>query len=314
VRSLGLVFAGTPGFAVPALQAIAGSRHRLLACYTQPDRPAGRGRKLAESPVKACARLLSLPIEQPASLRTPDAASRLAAYAPDLMVVVAYGLLLPQAVLDVPRLGCLNIHASLLPRWRGAAPIQRAIAAGDSETGISIMRMEAGLDTGPVLISSPMSIAPDDTGGSLHDRLAQEGARLILQALDLVASGKARYLPQDDARATHAAKIRTAEAVIDWSAPAPVIERLVRAFVPWPVARTSIGGEALLIWRARAVVATASATPGTVIAAGDRGLVVATGQGALCIDVAQLPGRKAVAARDLVNGRHLAAGAVLGAA
>ncbi len=297
---------------MPALEAIAGSPHRVVVCYTQPDRPAGRGRRLSESPVKARARALGLPIEQPSTLRTPDAASRLLAQAPDLMVVVAYGLLLPQAVLDVPRFGCLNIHASLLPRWRGAAPIQRAIAAGDTETGISIMRMEAGLDTGPVLFSRRMAIAPDDTGGSLHDRLAQQGAQMIVEAIDRVAAGAAQYLPQDESWATYAAKIRTSEAAIDWSSPAPVIERLVRAFVPWPVARTTLGAEPLFIWKSHVVAAEVEAMPGTVVEAGDRGPVVATGEGALCIDAGQLPGRRPVSGADLVNGRHLAAGMVLG--
>jgi len=312
VSSLRIVFAGTPDFAVPALDAIAASPHRLVACYTQPDRPAGRGRKLAESPVKARARSLALPIEQPVSLRTPDAAARLRTHEPDLMVVVAYGLLLPQAVLDVPRSGCLNIHASLLPRWRGAAPIQRAIAAGDAETGISIMRMEAGLDNGPVMLAVPVRISADDTGGSLHDRLAHEGARLILDALERIAQGTARFEAQDPARATYAPKITTAEAEIDWSSPAPVIERLVRAFVPWPVARTSVGGLPLHILRSHVVAAGSTAPPGTVVEAGERGVVVATGQDALAIDVARLSGRRPVTARDLVNGRCLAAGMVLG--
>ncbi|MFO1375427.1 MAG: methionyl-tRNA formyltransferase [Steroidobacteraceae bacterium] len=312
MSSLRIVFAGTPDFAVPALEAIAGSRHRVVACYTQPDRPAGRGRRLAESPVKACARALGLPVEQPSTLRTPEAAATLLAHAPDLVVVVAYGLLLPQVVLDVPRFGCLNIHASLLPRWRGAAPIQRAIAAGDAETGISIMRMEAGLDTGPVLFTRRMAITPEDTGGSLHDRLAREGAQMIVEAIDHVAGGTARYLPQDESRATYAAKIRTSEAVIDWSSSAPVIERLIRAFVPWPVARTVLDAGPLFIWKSHVIAAEVDAPPGTVVAAGDRGPVVATGEGALCIDTGQLPGRRPVSGSDLVNGRHLAAGMVLG--
>lgn len=310
---LRIVFAGTPDFAVPALDAIAASPHHLVACYTQPDRPAGRGRKLAESPVKVRARALALPIEQPSSLRTPDAADQVRAHEPDLMVVVAYGLLLPQAVLDVPRFGCLNIHASLLPRWRGAAPIQRAIAAGDTETGISIMRMEAGLDTGPVMLAVSMPISADDTGGSLHERLAHEGARLILDALERIAQGTARFEAQDPARATYASKITVAEAEIDWASPAPVIERQVRAFVPWPVARTSVGGLPLHILRSHVIAVDSPAPPGTVVEAGERGIVVATGQDALAIDVARLPGRRPVSARDLVNGRHLAAGTVLGA-
>ncbi len=309
---LRIVFAGTPDFAVPALDAIAGTPHRLVACYTQPDRPAGRGRRLTESPVKVRAQSLALPIDQPLSLRTPEAADRLRAHAPDLMVVVAYGLLLPQVVLDVPRFGCLNIHASLLPRWRGAAPIQRAIAAGDRETGVSIMRMEAGLDTGPLMLAVPVHISADDTGGSLHDRLAHAGARLIVAALEQIAQGTARFETQDSGLATYAPKITMAEADIDWSLPATVIERLVRAFVPWPVARTSVGGVPLQVLRAHVVAAASAAPAGTVVEAGEGGVVVATGEDALAIDVARLSGRRPVSARDLVNGRHLAAGMVLG--
>ena len=311
---LSIVFAGTPAFAVPAFQAVAASRHRLLAAYTQPDRRAGRGLRVEESPVKRAAVQAGLPVEQPSSFREPEAVRQLARYAPDVMVVVAYGLLLPQAVLDVPRLGCLNVHASLLPRWRGAAPIQRAILAGDTQTGITIMRLEAGLDTGPMLLRRPVPIDPGDTAGLLHDRLAAVGATLIVEALDLMASGAAQFEAQDDALATYARKIAKDEARIDWSRPAAEIERQVRAFDPWPVAETRLDGMQLRIWSAHVSDAAQdpSAVPGQVLAATADGIVVATGQAALVIDRLQLPGKRPVPAAGFVHGHRLA-GKVLGA-
>jgi methionyl-tRNA formyltransferase len=303
---LAIAFAGTPDFSVPALDAIAASRHRLVAVYTQPDRPAGRGLRIVESPVKQRARALDVPLEQPATLKSADAASRLAAHAPDVMVVVAYGLLLPQAILDVPPQGCLNIHASLLPRWRGAAPIQRALLAGDGETGVTIMRMEAGLDTGPMLVAERTPIAPDDTGGSLHDRLAAMGGRLIVEALDRVAAGTARLEPQDASLATYARKIDKSEALIDWNRPAAELARRVRAFNPWPVAETRLAGEQLRIWAAHEAAGTPhQAVAGTVMEAGATGITVMTGEGVLVLERVQLPGRKPVAARDLANSRDL---------
>ncbi len=298
---LGVVFAGTPEFAVPALEAIAASRHRLLAVYTQPDRRAGRGLKLEPAPVKRAALERGLPTEQPATLKDSEAAARLAAYAPDVMVVVAYGLLLPQAVLDVPRHGCLNIHASLLPRWRGAAPIQRAILAGDAVTGITIMRMEAGLDTGPMLRSEPVPIGPRDTAATLHDRLAAVGARLIVAALDDLAAGRAQFMPQDAAGATYARKLDKAEALIDWRLPAEDIERRVRAFDPWPVAETRLGGAQLRIWAARVTSAAPGPAPGTVIETGERGIVVMTGRDALAIERLQRAGKRPVSAQEFLR-------------
>ncbi|MCC7198003.1 MAG: methionyl-tRNA formyltransferase [Gammaproteobacteria bacterium] len=318
-RSLAIVFAGTPEFALPALDGIAASRHRLCAVYTQPDRPAGRGQKLAHGPVKRRALELGLPVEQPATLRTPEAVAQLAAYAPDVMVVVAYGLLLPQAALDVPRLACLNIHASLLPRWRGAAPIQRAIQAGDAETGVTIMRMEAGLDTGPMLFSRSVPIGQADTGGLLHDRLASMGGKLIVEALDAIAAGPVAFQPQPADGASYAKKIDKAEARIDWTQPAVVIDRLVRAFDPWPVAETRLAGEQLRIWGGRlaqpgdCAVAQGAAVPGTVLGVSPQagpgrpvGLCVATGAGVYVIERLQVPGRKPVDTRDFINGRDLA--------
>jgi methionyl-tRNA formyltransferase len=308
---LRVAFAGTPDFAVPALAAIAASRHPVVAVYTQPDRPAGRGLQRAESPVKQRARALGLPIEQPSTLKDPAAAARLAAFRPDVMVVVAYGLLLPQAILDVPRLGCLNIHASLLPRWRGAAPIQRALLAGDSETGVCLMRMEAGLDTGPVMARERVPIGPADTGGTLHDRLAELGGRMIVPGLDALAAGRATFEPQDSAGATYARKLDKAEARIQWERPAAEIERQIRAFDPWPVAETRLGGQQLRIWRARVEPASGGAAPGTVLAARADGIPVMTGRDALVIERLQLPGKRPVDARDFANARNLT-GAVLG--
>ena len=308
---LTVVFAGTPDFAVPAFEAIAASRHRIVAAYTQPDRPSGRGLKVESSPVKGAALACGIPVEQPATLKDPAAIERLASWRPDVMVVVAYGLLLPQAVLDVPRLGCLNIHASLLPRWRGAAPIQRALLAGDRETGITIMRLEAGLDTGPMLSRQALPIAPNETGGSLHDRLARLGGGLIVEALDRLQAGTAHFEPQDDAAATYARKLAKSEALVDWTQPAEALERQVRAFDPWPVAETRLDGQQLRIWRAHAAAAGASAAPGTVLSSGKDGIAVMTGRGALVLDRVQLPGKRAVTAPEFARAQDLT-GRVLG--
>jgi len=303
---LTVVFAGTPEFSVPAFEAIAASRHRLVAVYTQPDRRSGRGLKLEGSPVKQAAMARGLPIEQPATLKDSAAVARLAAYRPDVMVVVAYGLLLPQAVLDLPRLGCVNIHASLLPRWRGAAPIQRALLAGDARTGVSIMRMEAGLDTGPVMSSEAVPIGPGDTGGSLHDRLAGLGARMIVTALDSIEAGTAVFEPQEDAGATYARKLSKAEGRLDWTQPAELLARQVRAFDPWPVAETRMGDQQLRIWRAHTTQAVHSGPPGTIVSADESGIAVMTGEGELVIDRLQLPGKRAVGAAEFLRGHSLA--------
>jgi methionyl-tRNA formyltransferase len=312
---LRIVFAGTPEFAVPALEALHGAGHDIVAVYTQPDRPAGRGRGVTASVVKQRALALGLRVEQPVSLRTPEAQATLAAHAPDVMVVVAYGLLLPQAVLDIPRLGCLNIHGSLLPRWRGAAPVQRAVLAGDERTGISIMKMDAGLDTGPELLRREVPIGPRDTAGQLHDRLAPLGAEAIVEAVAGWATGTLRLRPQPGEGVTYAAKIRKEEARIDWSRSADEIDRLVRAFNPWPVAETTLDGEQVRIWAAAPENRGHSpindpnprmspVLPGTVLDVPDR-IVVATGDGALELLRVQLPGRKPVGARDILNARRL---------
>ena len=279
----------------------------MVAVYTQPDRPAGRGRQLQASPVKRLALDHGLPVLQPTSLKKdPDAVEVLRRFEADLMVVVAYGLLLPVTVLEAPRLGCVNVHASLLPRWRGAAPIARAILAGDSRTGVCIMRMEAGLDTGPVYLRRETPIAPDDTGATLHDRLAALGGEALIEALPGILDGSLHPEPQEDALATYAHKLSKDEAQIDWSAPASTIERMVRAFDPWPVAETRLDGETLRIWSAEAdPERTSEAPPGQVIGASRDGIEVATGQGVLRVTRLQPPGKRAMAAKDYLNARSM---------
>jgi methionyl-tRNA formyltransferase len=300
-----IVFAGTPEFSVPALDALHAAGHEIAAVYTQPDRPAGRGRTLTASPVKQRALELGLPVEQPASLKDAAAVARLNEHAPDLMVVVAYGLILPQAVLDVPRLGCLNIHASLLPRWRGAAPIQRAILAGDTLTGVTIMKMDAGLDTGPMLLERPVAIGADETAGHLHDRLSAVGAEAIVAAIDAWLAGRITPVAQPVEGATYAAKIRKEEAAIDWTQPAVAIARQVRAFNPWPVAETRWQGQQLRIWEARALEATSTVAPGEVVEAGSGRLAVATGAGRLLLERLQLAGRGVLTAAEFLNANKL---------
>jgi methionyl-tRNA formyltransferase len=245
---LRIIFAGTPDFSVPCLQALRDAGHEVVAVYTQPDRPAGRGRKLTPGPVKEAATALGLPLFQPTSLRDPAAIATLRELGADLMVVVAYGLLLPQAVLDIPRLGCVNVHASVLPRWRGAAPIQRAILAGDRESGVTIMRIEAGLDTGPMYLIRRLTLDPRETGGSLHDKLSLLGATALVEALPGIAAGSLVPKSQDDSQANYAHKLAKAEAEVDWSQPAVAIDRLIRAFDPWPVAQTQLDGASLRLW------------------------------------------------------------------
>ena len=304
---LRIVFAGTPAFSVPALDALAAAGHTIVAVYCQPDRPAGRGRTVEHGPVKRRALELGIPVEQPATLRDPDALARLAAHRPELMVVVAYGLILPQAVLDLPRLGCLNIHASLLPRWRGAAPIQRALLAGDARTGVVIMKMDAGLDTGPMLLVSETTIGPAETGGDLHDRLSHLGAEAVVEAVDGWAGGSLVPVPQPVDGVTYAAKIAKQEAVIDWTLPAAVIDRQVRAFNPWPVAETTWRGRQLRIWSGRPVDLPADGTaPGGVLVREHGRLVVATGAGAYEITRVQLAGRNALPAAEFLRAHDLA--------
>ncbi len=305
-----LVFAGTPEFAAVALEALIEAGHDIALVLSQPDRPAGRGMKLRMSPVKALALHHGLPVYQPDSLKTDEARRPLAEAAAEVMVVAAYGLLLPQAVLDLPRLGCVNIHASLLPRWRGAAPIQRAILAGDRETGISLMQMETGLDTGPILSLAALPIAPDDTAGSLHDKLAALGAREIVALLPRLAAGGVRAVPQDDGQAVYARKISKEEARIDWRAPALDIDRRVRAFNPFPGAWTGLAGEPLKLWRA--CPARGQGRPGEVLAASAEGITVACGEGALRVQELQKAGGKRLDAGAFLSGHALGPGDCLG--
>ncbi|MBB6340727.1 methionyl-tRNA formyltransferase [Pseudomonas fluvialis] len=297
-----IVFAGTPEFAAEHLKALLGTQHQVIAVYTQPDRPAGRGHKLMPSPVKQLAIEHGIPVYQPATLRAPEAQAELAALQPDLMVVVAYGLILPQVVLDTPRLGCINSHASLLPRWRGAAPIQRAVQAGDGESGVTVMQMEAGLDTGPMLLKVSTPIAPSDTGGSLHDRLAALGSQAVIQAVDALAAGTLKGEVQDDRLANYAHKLNKDEARLDWSRPADELERLVRAFNPWPICHSTLNGEPLKVLAA--TLGEGSGQPGQILAASKDGLTVACGEGALRLTRLQLPGGKPLNFSDLYNSRR----------
>ncbi|WP_018935941.1 methionyl-tRNA formyltransferase [Thioalkalivibrio sp. ALJ24] len=301
-----IVYAGTPDFAVPALRALIDAGYPPVAVYTQPDRPAGRGRKLRPGPVKQASTDAGIPVEQPESLRDPQTRARLAEWQPDLLVVAAYGLILPRAVLEIPHQGGLNIHASLLPRWRGAAPIHRAILAGDDETGVCLMQMAPGLDTGPVHACRRLPLGPRVTTGEVHDALARMGAELLVEHLPAIMSGESVPQPQDEARATYAAKLEKDEARLDWQAPTVELDRRVRAFDPWPVAWTRLpDGEVLRIHAARpldsAAAPASEAVPGTIVAAGSDGVDVATGDGLLRLERVQLPGRRPVSAADWAN-------------
>lgn len=299
-----IVFAGTPAFAVPSLRA-AHAHHEVMAVYTQPDRPAGRGRGLTPSPVKLEAIQRGIPVLQPLSLKKKSTQDALRELQPDVMIVVAYGLILPQAVLDIPQYGCWNVHASLLPRWRGAAPIQRAIEAGDEETGVCLMQMEAGLDTGPVLLAQSLDIGPEETGGQLHDRLADLGAQVLRDALGLLRAGvRLPPHPQPDEGVAYAHKLDKAEARLDWTQSAAVLARKVRAFNPWPIAEAQLAGERLRIHGAVAVDQAHDAAPGTLLSAGRQGLDVACGQGVLRLRVVQREGGKAITAADYLNARR----------
>ncbi|CAH0173191.1 Methionyl-tRNA formyltransferase [Pseudomonas sp. Bi70] len=310
-EALRIVFAGTPEFAAAHLKALLDTPHQIVAVYTQPDRPAGRGQKLMPSPVKQLAVENAIPVLQPPSLKDAAAQAELAALEPDLLVVVAYGLILPQAVLDIPRFGCINSHASLLPRWRGAAPIQRAVQAGDAESGVTVMQMEAGLDTGPMLLKVRTPITAEDTGGSLHDRLAELGPPAVIEAIAGLASGTLMGEVQDDALANYAHKLNKDEARIDWSRPAIELERLIRAFNPWPICHSTLNEAPLKVLAGR--IGEGQGRPGEILAASKEGLTVACGSGALLLTRLQLPGGKALNFSDLFNSRReqFAVGTVL---
>ncbi|MET4000615.1 methionyl-tRNA formyltransferase [Marinobacterium sp. MBR-109] len=298
---LRIIFAGTPDFAASCLEALLKTEHDIVAVYTQPDRPAGRGRKLRPGPVKALAQQHDLPVFQPLSLKDQAEQQALRELNADLMVVVAYGLLLPQAVLDAPRLGCINVHASLLPRWRGAAPIHRALLAGDDTTGITIMQMDAGLDTGDMLSKVECPILADDTSGRLHDRLAELGARALVECLAPLAAGMLTPEKQDDSQACYAHKLEKQEAQVDWSQPAERIVRGVRGFNPWPVAYTRLGEDNLRIWSAAADPHGSNATPGTIIESSADTIRVAAGEGSVLLTELQLPGGKPQPVKTLMN-------------
>lgn len=308
-----LIFAGTPDFAATTLQALLNAGHTICAVYTQPDRPAGRGRKLTASPVKQIALLQDIPIEQPLNFKEQADRDTLKSYQADLMIVVAYGLLLPQSILDAPTQGCINVHASLLPRWRGAAPIQRAILAGDAETGICIMQMEAGLDTGPVLSEVRCPILPDDTGQRLHDRLAELGAKTLLDCLRDLKSKQQSARSQDNSLSCYAHKLNKAEAQINWQQPAQQISWQIQAFNPWPVAQTQWQGEVFRIWQSTVGESIETkARPGTIIEVNKQYITVATGEGELLLHQVQIPGKRAMAVTDFINAQTISKGDVLG--
>jgi len=300
-----VIFAGTPEFAVASLQALLELRVTLCAVLTQPDRPAGRGKCLRESPVKQLAVEQGIPVLQPTTLRDADVVAELQALQADIMVVAAYGLILPQDVLDIPRAGCLNVHASLLPRWRGAAPIQAAILAGEEQTGVCLMSMRAGLDTGPVYVREAIPIGEHETAGELHDRLAGAGAKLLAHYLDDILDGTLEATPQQDALASYAPKISAADAEIDWQQPAADLLRLVRAYNPVPGAWFMLNGERIKCWRARSSTAV-EAAPGTVVSTGRDGIVISCGDGALRIESLQRPGKRAVTAGEFSSQVDLA--------
>lgn len=312
MKPLKIIFAGTPEFAAVALHALLASEHEVCAVYTQPDRPAGRGRKLTAGPVKQAALDNDVPVYQPLTLRDADVQTALAAHGADVMVVVAYGLILPVEVLEAPRFGCINIHASLLPRWRGAAPIQRAIIAGDTESGVTIIQMDKGLDTGAMLEKRTCAITVDDSGGQLHDRLAILGAEAVLSTLVRISDGTVSGEVQDDALSCYASKIDKKEALVDWSRPASAIRRQVSAFNPWPVAYTLLpDGQRLRLWQAIALPAESDSMPGSVIETSKAGIDIATGDGLLRLLKVQLPGGRQVSSGDFLNAYTLKTNAKL---
>ncbi|MBA7844903.1 methionyl-tRNA formyltransferase [Klebsiella sp. RHBSTW-00484] len=303
-QSLRIIFAGTPDFAARHLDALLSSEYEIVGVFTQPDRPAGRGKKLMPSPVKILAEANGLPVFQPSSLRPQENQQLVASLNADVMVVVAYGLILPKQVLDMPRLGCLNVHGSLLPRWRGAAPIQRALWAGDTETGVTIMQMDVGLDTGDMLYKLSCPITGEDTSGSLYDKLAVLGPQGLLETLAQLVSGTAKPEVQDETLVSYAEKLSKEEARIDWSLSAVQLERCIRAFNPWPISWLEIDEQPVKVWRASVSTDTSSAEPGTIVAVSKLGIQMATGDGILNLESLQPAGKKAMSAQDLLNSRR----------
>jgi methionyl-tRNA formyltransferase len=302
-QSLRIVFAGTPDFAARHLAALLSSEHEVIAVYTQPDRPAGRGKKLTASPVKTLALEHDIPVYQPENFKSDEAKQELADLNADLMVVVAYGLLLPQAVLDTPKLGCINVHGSILPRWRGAAPIQRSIWAGDAETGVTIMQMDIGLDTGDMLKIATLPIEATDTSASMYEKLADLGPQALVECLVDIANGNAKAEKQDDELANYAKKLSKEEARINWSDDAAHIERCVRAFNPWPMSHFEVAENSIKVWQSRVVDQSSDQPAGTIIQADKTGIYVATGKGVLVLEQLQVPGKKAMPVQDILNAR-----------
>ena len=302
-QSLRIVFAGTPDFAARHLAALLSSQHQIIAVYTQPDRPAGRGKKLTASPVKTMALEHDIAVYQPENFKSEDAKQTLAELNADIMIVVAYGLLLPKVVLDTPRLGCINVHGSILPRWRGAAPIQRSIWAGDEQTGVTIMQMDIGLDTGDMLKVATLDIAADDTSATMYEKLADLGPQALVDCLGDITSGKAIPEKQDDEQANYAQKLSKEEAKIDWQLSAAHIERCVRAFNPWPMSYFSVADNNVKVWKSQIANESTDASPGTIIKADKTGIYVATGDGILILEQLQIPGKKALAVQDILNAR-----------
>ncbi|ELY4521207.1 methionyl-tRNA formyltransferase [Cronobacter muytjensii] len=303
-ESLRIIFAGTPDFAARHLEALLSSSHEIVGVFTQPDRPAGRGKKLMAGPVKVLAEENGLPVFQPKSLRPVENQELVAALNADVMVVVAYGLILPEAVLAMPRLGCINVHGSLLPRWRGAAPIQRSLWAGDTQTGVTIMQMDKGLDTGDMLRKLTCPITAEDTSASLYDKLAQMGPQGLLATLSDLASGAVVPEKQDDAKATYAEKLSKEEARLDWMLSAVQLERCIRAFNPWPVSYFMIDDQPVKVWKASVLDQQSKAAPGTVLEAGKQGIQIATADGILNLEDLQPAGKKPMSAQDLLNSRR----------
>tara|TARA_B100001057_G_scaffold42590_1_gene38133 strand:+ start:1861 stop:2808 length:948 start_codon:yes stop_codon:yes gene_type:complete len=302
-QSLRIVFAGTPDFAARHLAALLSSEHEVIAVYTNPDRPAGRGKKLSAPPVKQLALEHEIPVYQPENFKSDEAKQELAALNADIMVVVAYGMLLPQVVLDTPRLGCINVHGSILPRWRGAAPIQRSIWAGDKETGVTIMQMDIGLDTGDMLSIATLPIEATDTSASMYEKLAGLGPDALVECLADIASGKAVAEKQDDELANYAKKLSKEEARINWSDDAAHIERCVRAFNPWPMSHFEAAENSIKVWQSRVAEQTSDKPAGTILQADKTGIYVATGQGVLVLEQLQVPGKKAMSVKDILNSR-----------
>ena len=303
MKPLNIIFAGTPDFAALHLQALIDSEHNVVAVYSQPDRPAGRGKKLQASPVKQLAVANDIPVYQPPSLRKEEAQIELASLNADIMVVVAYGLILPKIVLDTPRLGCINVHGSILPRWRGAAPIQRALWAGDNETGVTIMQMDIGLDTGDMLLKTSLKIEDTDTSATLYSKLAEQGPEALIDALVGISDGSITPEKQDETLANYAEKLSKEEAQLDWNKSAKQLWQEIRAFNPWPASHFSLQDNTIKVWQAGYSAEQSNAAPGTIIESNKQGVTVATGNGTLQLQVMQLPGKKQMPVADILNSR-----------